>query len=246
MDRAIHRDARARMARRLSAPRRGGAEGDGTHQTRRGARGFRKVEAVARLRRASPLEKPGDTCHDRNTPASPTARRARSFATARRTALGSPEPILRGPEVLSANAMPEWHEDREAPRRSPQCAQPGGRIFRAARRTTFDLPPGPRRQRLPAAVCGGRPTAIPLRRDRITCVELAARAGAPGSARAAGAATGRNPISIIVPCHRGLANRRQPHGLCGRPLRARRGSMEIEGALLGREILSPSNGDPGI
>jgi len=36
----------------------------------------------------------------------------------------------------------------------------------------------------------------------ITYSELALRAGFPGSARAAGAATGRNPISIIVPCHR--------------------------------------------
>jgi methylated-DNA-[protein]-cysteine S-methyltransferase len=32
--------------------------------------------------------------------------------------------------------------------------------------------------------------------------ELAKRAGHPGSARAAGAATGRNPLGIIVPCHR--------------------------------------------
>jgi len=32
--------------------------------------------------------------------------------------------------------------------------------------------------------------------------ELARRAGAAGRARAAGAATGRNPIGIIVPCHR--------------------------------------------
>ncbi len=32
--------------------------------------------------------------------------------------------------------------------------------------------------------------------------ELAARAGRPQSIRAAGAATGRNPLSIIVPCHR--------------------------------------------
>jgi methylated-DNA-[protein]-cysteine S-methyltransferase len=36
----------------------------------------------------------------------------------------------------------------------------------------------------------------------ITYGELARRAGCPGSARAAGAATGRNPISVIVPCHR--------------------------------------------
>jgi methylated-DNA-[protein]-cysteine S-methyltransferase len=38
--------------------------------------------------------------------------------------------------------------------------------------------------------------------ETITYSELALRAGCPGSARAAGAATGRNPISIIVPCHR--------------------------------------------
>jgi methylated-DNA-[protein]-cysteine S-methyltransferase len=36
----------------------------------------------------------------------------------------------------------------------------------------------------------------------ITYGELARRAGCMGSARAAGAATGRNPITIIVPCHR--------------------------------------------
>ena len=34
----------------------------------------------------------------------------------------------------------------------------------------------------------------------ITYAELAARAGHPGSARAVGAATGRNPLSIVVPC----------------------------------------------
>ena len=38
--------------------------------------------------------------------------------------------------------------------------------------------------------------------ETITYGELARRAGASGSSRAAGAATGRNPITIIVPCHR--------------------------------------------
>jgi len=38
--------------------------------------------------------------------------------------------------------------------------------------------------------------------ETLTYAELASRAGYPGSARAAGAATGRNPLSIIVPCHR--------------------------------------------
>ncbi|MGC3992406.1 MAG: methylated-DNA--[protein]-cysteine S-methyltransferase [Chthoniobacteraceae bacterium] len=36
----------------------------------------------------------------------------------------------------------------------------------------------------------------------ITYGELAQRVGSPSAVRAAGAATGSNPISIIVPCHR--------------------------------------------
>jgi methylated-DNA-[protein]-cysteine S-methyltransferase len=44
-------------------------------------------------------------------------------------------------------------------------------------------------------------SGVPFGRT-IPYAELARRAGRPGSARAAGAATGRNPIGIIVPCHR--------------------------------------------
>lgn len=36
----------------------------------------------------------------------------------------------------------------------------------------------------------------------ISYAELARRVGRPTSVRAAGAATGRNPLSIVVPCHR--------------------------------------------
>jgi methylated-DNA-[protein]-cysteine S-methyltransferase len=38
--------------------------------------------------------------------------------------------------------------------------------------------------------------------ETITYTELAHRAGAPRATRAAGTATGRNPLGIIVPCHR--------------------------------------------
>ncbi len=38
--------------------------------------------------------------------------------------------------------------------------------------------------------------------ETITYSELARRAGHPDAIRAAGTATGRNPITIIVPCHR--------------------------------------------
>ena len=38
--------------------------------------------------------------------------------------------------------------------------------------------------------------------ERVSYGELARRVGRPGSARAVGLANGRNPVSIIVPCHR--------------------------------------------
>jgi methylated-DNA-[protein]-cysteine S-methyltransferase len=38
--------------------------------------------------------------------------------------------------------------------------------------------------------------------ETIAYAELAARIGQPGAARAVGHANGRNPISIVVPCHR--------------------------------------------
>ncbi|HSQ73579.1 MAG TPA: methylated-DNA--[protein]-cysteine S-methyltransferase [Rubrivivax sp.] len=37
---------------------------------------------------------------------------------------------------------------------------------------------------------------------RLSYAEIARRLGRPGAARAIGAAVGRNPIAIIVPCHR--------------------------------------------
>jgi len=43
--------------------------------------------------------------------------------------------------------------------------------------------------------------AIPFG-DTLTYGEIAAQLGKPEASRAVGAANGRNPISIIVPCHR--------------------------------------------
>ena len=49
----------------------------------------------------------------------------------------------------------------------------------------------------------------------ITYAELARRAGVPSCARAAGAATGRNPLSIIVPCHRVVGSQGSLTGYAG-------------------------------
>jgi len=66
------------------------------------------------------------------------------------------------------------------------------------------------RQAIPVAFRGGTPfqrrvweelRTIP-RGVTVTYGELAARLGMPGAARAVGSAVARNPISVVVPCHR--------------------------------------------
>lgn len=65
--------------------------------------------------------------------------------------------------------------------------------------------------------------------ETISYGELARRAGHPGSARAAGAATGRNPIGIIVPCHRIMGSDGSLTGYAG-GLPRKRALLELEGA----------------
>jgi methylated-DNA-[protein]-cysteine S-methyltransferase len=48
--------------------------------------------------------------------------------------------------------------------------------------------------------------------ETATYGELAQRVGAPGAARAVGQAMGRNPVPIIIPCHRVLASGRKIGG----------------------------------
>lgn len=62
----------------------------------------------------------------------------------------------------------------------------------------------------------------------IAYAELAERAGYPGSARAAGAATGRNPIGIIVPCHRIVGSNGSLTGYAG-GLAKKRALLALEG-----------------
>lgn len=63
----------------------------------------------------------------------------------------------------------------------------------------------------------------------VTYGELAARLGMPGAARAVGAAVGRNPISIVVPCHRVVGSNGSLTGYAGGVDR-KRTLLELEGA----------------
>jgi len=70
----------------------------------------------------------------------------------------------------------------------------------AGSRARFDVPLGPKGTPFQRAIWNAI-AEVPCGETR-TYADLAARVGHRGSARAAGAATGRNPLSIIVPCHR--------------------------------------------
>ncbi len=61
--------------------------------------------------------------------------------------------------------------------------------------------------------------------------EIARSVGAPGAARAVGAALGQNPYPIVVPCHRVLAADGSLHGFSAPGgITTKRRMLEIEGA----------------
>lgn len=66
--------------------------------------------------------------------------------------------------------------------------------------TTFDLPLAPRGSEFQQRVWGAL-QEIPYGATE-SYGELAERIGSPGAARAVGLANGKNPIGIVIPCHR--------------------------------------------
>jgi methylated-DNA-[protein]-cysteine S-methyltransferase len=70
----------------------------------------------------------------------------------------------------------------------------------AGTRTEFDVPLAPDGTPFQLAAWGAL-TTIPYG-ETVSYGEQASRLGDPNKARAVGAANGRNPIPIIVPCHR--------------------------------------------
>ncbi len=93
---------------------------------------------------------------------------------------------------------PRWNESGSKPVLS--LARRQLEQYFAGRREQFELPLDPQgtpfQRAIWKAIANVRWGAI------ATYADLAERIGRAGCARAAGAATGRNPLSIVVPCHR--------------------------------------------
>jgi methylated-DNA-[protein]-cysteine S-methyltransferase len=95
----------------------------------------------------------------------------------------------------------------------------------AGKRRTFDLPLAPHGTPFQLAVWSAL-RAIPYGETR-NYAELARAIGRPTASRAVGAANGKNPLGIIVPCHRVIGASGALTGYAG-GLSAKRWLLELE------------------
>ncbi|MCW2607606.1 MAG: cysteine methyltransferase [Frankiales bacterium] len=93
-----------------------------------------------------------------------------------------------------------------------QAARELGEYFAGTRRS-FTVPVGPPGTPFQQAVWAEL-QRIPAGETR-TYAELAARLGSPGAVRAVGSANGRNPVAVLVPCHRVIGSDGNLRGYAG-------------------------------
>ena len=104
------------------------------------------------------------------------------------------------PNAAARQPDPAWREERDAlPAPLREAKRQLGEYF-AGERREFDLPLAaagtPFQHRVWDAL-----REIPYA-ETLSYRELAKRVGNPAASRAVGAANGRNPLAIVVPCHR--------------------------------------------
>ena len=109
---------------------------------------------------------------------------------------------LRGLYFIDQKYYREVENDWTRAPRHPVVRQTAREMqeYFAGKRTEFDVPLAAEGTPFQASIW--KAISSVKYGDSITYSELARRAGHPDAIRAAGTATGRNPITIIVPCHR--------------------------------------------
>jgi methylated-DNA-[protein]-cysteine S-methyltransferase len=110
-----------------------------------------------------------------------------------------------------AGPQPSWRDGADDRVLRDAAAQI--QAYFAGRLRRFDLPLAPHGTPFQRAVW--RAIAQVPYAGCISYSELARAAGVPAAVRAAGAATGRNPVSIVVPCHRIVGARGALTGYAG-------------------------------
>jgi methylated-DNA-[protein]-cysteine S-methyltransferase len=147
-----------------------------------------------------------------------------------------------GPLLLAADDdglhLIEFHSPRHPMGRTGEWQQGEHEVLRDARvqlelyfageRRAFDLPLAPRGTAFQREVWNAL-RDIPYG-ETISYAQLALRIGKPSAMRAVGAANGRNPLPIVVPCHRVIGADGSLTGFGG-GLPTKRFLLELEGAI---------------
>jgi methylated-DNA-[protein]-cysteine S-methyltransferase len=134
-------------------------------------------------------------------------------------------------DFVDAKYAPEIGTGWEEAPTDPVLARCAGQLreYFAGDRRSFDFPTKPAGTDFQKSVW--REIARVPFGETITYGELARRASTTASARAAGTATGKNPIAVAVPCHRIVGANRSLTGYAGGIPRKTR-LLELEGVLL--------------
>lgn len=128
---------------------------------------------------------------------------------------------------------PQWTESPRLPLFRSATAQL--REYFAGARRAFDLALAPAGTAFQRDVWSAI-AAVPFG-TTITYGELARRCGRPSAVRAVGAATGRNPLTIVVPCHRIMGKSGALTGYAG-GLDRKRALLELESSADATELRS--------
>ena len=105
----------------------------------------------------------------------------------------------------------------------------------AGTRRTFDLPLAPRGTEFQRGVWLML-ASIPYG-ETVSYAQLASRVGKPTASRAVGAANGRNPLPIVLPCHRVIGADGSLTGFGG-GLPTKQFLLQLEGALPGGDLFA--------
>jgi methylated-DNA-[protein]-cysteine S-methyltransferase len=127
---------------------------------------------------------------------------------------------------------PDWREGESEllERARRQLAE-----YFAGKRRTFDLPLAPHGTEFQCAVW--RALADIPYGETISYAQLATRVGKPTATRAVGAANGRNPLPIVLPCHRVIGADGSLTGFGG-GLPTKQFLLRLEGALQADELFA--------
>ncbi|NVB40914.1 methylated-DNA--[protein]-cysteine S-methyltransferase [Pseudenhygromyxa sp. WMMC2535] len=137
--------------------------------------------------------------------------------------------IVASQTAITAILLPGFEPLASAPGSRRGCLAAAAdqlEAYFAGRRRRFELPLAPAGTSFQREVWAALET-IPFGETR-SYGELAASLGRPTASRAIGAANGRNPISIVVPCHRVIGADGSLTGYAG-GLAAKRWLLEHEG-----------------